>query len=153
MRSHSDAGDQATVLDGRPTIYLSNWSSHRTPGCHGPGRKFTIMARPRAWEHGDGRVPDLTPAETNLLDAQAGRITGDEYQRRFEAALNPLALSPVQLTVYTADGFGLVRDGDTLCCACSRANAAAGLCHRVWAAHALARVGWRVVLDGEELTS
>ena len=25
------------------TIYLSNWSGYRTPGAHGPGRKWTIM--------------------------------------------------------------------------------------------------------------
>lgn len=29
--------------------------------------------------------------------------------------------------------------------------AAAGWCHRVWAAEALADAGWRVVLDGELL--
>ena len=26
-------------MPDRPKIFLSNWSSHRTPGCHGPGRK------------------------------------------------------------------------------------------------------------------
>lgn len=36
-----------------PTVYVSNWSSHRTAGHHGPGRKLSIMARPRAWEVGD----------------------------------------------------------------------------------------------------
>lgn len=44
-----------------PTIYLSNWSSHKTPGAHGPGRKFTIMARPREWEVGEGTVAVLMP--------------------------------------------------------------------------------------------
>lgn len=45
----------------------------------------------------------------------------------------------------------IVSDGDTLCCACSRDDAAAGRCHRVWAAAALVRAGWRVILDGKEL--
>ncbi len=45
----------------------------------------------------------------------------------------------------------VVRDGDTLCFACSRAHAARGLCHRVWAAELLVAAGWRVVLDGVAL--
>lgn len=140
----------------RPTIYVSNWSSHKTAGHHGPGRKLTIMARPRPWEHGEGRVPWLTPAESDLLDVKAGRITGDEYQRRFEEHLRGLErfnhLAPGELVVaIPGQGSRSVEDGDTVCCACSREDAAAGRCHRVWAAHALARNGWRVILDGEEL--
>jgi len=46
---------------------------------------------------------------------------------------------------------GLPRPSLGACCACSRAAAAAGMCHRVWAAEALARAGWRVVLDGVEV--
>lgn len=45
---------ECLLMSDRPTLYLSNWSSHRTPGCHGPGRKLTIMAAPRRWEHGAG---------------------------------------------------------------------------------------------------
>lgn len=41
-----------------------------------------------------------------------------------------------------------VRDGDTLCCACSVAESRAGRCHRSWAAPFLARAGWNVILDG-----
>lgn len=142
-------------MSDRPTLFLSNWASRKTPGCHGPGRKLTIMARPRPQygECGEGRVPDLTPNEQDLLDVQAGTITAEEYRARFLAKVEPLALSPIQLTAYTADGIGLVRDGDTLCCACSKADAAAGRCHRAWSARLLVEAGWRVVLDGVEVTS
>lgn len=142
----------------KPTIYVSNWASRRTPGQHGTGRAFTIMARPNPayGQCGEGRVPWLTPADSDLLAVKAGRITGDEYQRRFEAYLRPLAergdLAPGKLFASIANFGGRpVLDGDTVCCACSKAVAAAGRCHRVWAAHALARQGWRVILDGEEL--
>ena len=49
------------LMSDRPTIYLSNWSSHRTPGAHGPGRKWTIMARPMRYHRGEGFVSVLTP--------------------------------------------------------------------------------------------
>lgn len=142
-------------MPDRPTIHVTNWSSRRL---HGPGRALTIMARPRAWERGVGRVPWLTPADSDLRDAKAGRITLDEYRSRFEAYTGGLAsrghLDPGELAVVLYDGSGsdAVRDGDTLCCACSRADAAAGRCHRVWAAQALARAGWRVLLDGVEVS-
>ena len=45
----------------RPTLYPSNFASYRTPGMHGPGRKLTIMARPRAWEVGEGTAHALMP--------------------------------------------------------------------------------------------
>lgn len=41
-----------------------------------------------------------------------------------------------------------VPDGATLICACPRAAAAQGRCHRVIAADLLERAGWSVVLDG-----
>ena len=37
-----------------PTLYITNWSLRKL---HGPGRLLTIMARPRPWEHGVGRIP------------------------------------------------------------------------------------------------
>jgi hypothetical protein len=43
---------------------------------------------------------------------------------------------------------GLVVDGATLICACSRGAATAGRCHRVIAADLLRQAGWDVVLDG-----
>lgn len=67
----------------KPTIYLSNFSA-KAAGLHGPGRKLSIMARPRHFEHGDGCVPWLTPNERDLLDAKAGRIDLHEYRRRFD---------------------------------------------------------------------
>lgn len=123
----------------KPTVYVTNWSSRKLKG---PGRQLTIMAAPRSWERGDGAVLALTPDLRDLRDMQDGRITLPEYRRRFERALEGAKLGPGDLDV---------RDGDTLCCACSRAAAAAGMCHRVWAAEALARAGWRVVLDGVEV--
>lgn len=42
----------------RPTLHLTNWSSRRL---HGPGRRWSIMARPRHWERGDGTCIPLTP--------------------------------------------------------------------------------------------
>jgi hypothetical protein len=143
-------------MSEKPTVYLSNWSSSKTPGHHGPGRKLTIMARPRAWEMGVGCVPWLTPNANDLVDVKAGRMTLDQYKQRFEESvalherhghLRPDDLAIGRLTV----GWGSVVDGDTLCCACSRDEASAGRCHRVWSAHALARSGWRVILDGVEL--
>ena len=114
----------------RPTIYVSNWSSHRTEGHHGPDRKLSIMAFTPTWAPSVGCVPWLTPANTDLLDVKAGRITGEECE---------LAVGRV------TQGFGAVADGDTLCCTCSRDDAAAGRC--------LVRAGWRVILDGQEVTS
>lgn len=46
----------------------------------------------------------------------------------------------------------LVSDGDTLFCACSRAAAEAGRCHRVIAADLLAQAGWEVVFNGRVWT-
>lgn len=131
-----------------PTIYLSNWSSHRTPGHHGPGRKLTIMARPRRLEHGEGRVPALTPDPLDLVDVKAGRLPVSAYRERFLAAHGAKDHTPGELTAALPEVSRPVADGDTLCCSCSRAEAAAGRCHRVWAAELLQAAGWRVVLDG-----
>lgn len=138
-----------------PTLYLTNWSSRKL---HGPGRALTIMAAPRHWEKGAGCVSALLPLLSDLRDVQAGRISADEYRHRFEEHLDACAeagsLPPGRL-LYEVPPFddipAPVRDGDTLCCACSRADAAAGRCHRVWAAQALVHAGWRVVLDGVEV--
>ncbi len=142
-------------MSDRDTVYLSNWSSHKTPGHHGPGRKWTIMALPkRPHEHGDGAVTSLTPPTADLSLARAGQITTGEYRRRCELWWQIHDLRPSILAARMRDGrITDVRDGDTLCCACSRDKAAAGQCHRVWAAEALAAAGWRVILDGKELSS
>lgn len=150
------------MSDERPTVYLSNWVSHRTPGHHGPGRKLSIMAFTPAWAPSVGRVPDLTPDRADLLAVRAKRITVDEYRQRFEAGLCHDGIAPHALLMAGEDaddceGIGAnparrIRNGDTLCCTCARAEAAAGRCHRGWAAAALVRAGWRVILDGQEVT-
>jgi hypothetical protein len=135
----------------KPTLHLTNWSSRKLQG---PGRKLSIMAMPRPWEHGDGRVPCLTPDSVDLRLVRDGHIGIDEYRRRFEAkvAESEDRLKPGILGATTRfSGAFAVRDGDTLCCACSRDDATAGRCRRVWAAEALARAGWRVILDGVEV--
>lgn len=147
----------------RPTLYLSNWSSHKTPGMHGPGRKLTIMARPRTWERGDGTVLALAPQGFEVSAMQRAIADRDNpealrvYREMIEArwatgSVYPMALPPGALFAF-ADGPFLVSDGDTLCCACSVAEARAGRCHRAWAAPYLLAAGWRVVLDGVEVSS
>jgi hypothetical protein len=148
------------IPEARPTLFVTNWSSRLL---HGPGRRLSIMARPRAWEHGDGRVRGLMPTAVDLGLVRAGEITVAEYRRRFEAGLVARFLPPGELR-FTPESDSaldlraesltqLVEDGDTLCCACSREAAARGECHRVWVAAALAAAGWRVLLDGAELVT
>ncbi|HYD02593.1 MAG TPA: hypothetical protein VEB22_15305 [Phycisphaerales bacterium] len=134
-------------MTDRPTLHLTNWASRRL---HGPGRKLTIMRRPRAWEHGDGRVAALIPGLRDLADVQDGTLDLDGYIARCRVHFSTFPLPPGQLWT-TAGGGTPVADGDTLCCACSRANAAQGACHRVVAAELLAAAGWRVLLDGMEV--
>lgn len=150
--------------DDRPILYVTNWSSKKL---HGPGRLFSIMARPRRWEHGEGTVIDLVPDIEDLADARSGRISMTQYRDRYEvevagkrSKLAPWDLSAMGDRAKFITGPGkwefnkiLILSGDTLCCACSRANAAEGKCHRVWAAHILAECGWKVILDGKELPS
>lgn len=142
----------------KPTIHVTNWSSRQL---HGSGRKLTIMRVPRAWEHGVGRVPALIPRRPDLLAVRAGEITHEEYARRCREHFGrtPADLTPGGTGAFgypglwtTAGGGSAVADGDTLLCACSREAAARGECHRVVAAQLLAAAGWRVVLDGTEVT-
>ena len=48
-------------------------------------------------------------------------------------------------------GDDLVRDGDTLCCACGAPDALAGKCHRHWCARLLVEAGWEVEQDGRRI--
>lgn len=148
-------------------LHLTNWSSTKL---HGPGLKWSIMALPRTWEIGDGILTTLAPFKDDLRAVQRGKIDVDEYRRRYEAAIvSRQAVRPTLIP--NADGFmtqsailpglgpgqwipamGRVGDGDTLCCACARSEAAAGRCHRAWLAPFLVRAGWRVILDGVEVT-
>lgn len=132
----------------KPTIYLTNFASRKPPH-RGPGAVYSIMAKPRRWEHGDGTVHGLVPATSDLDAARSGAIDVAEYRRRYIAgAPAPKWLVPGSLEI--GPGFPAA-DGDTLCCACSRDAAARGECHRVWAADLLVAAGWRVVLDGVEV--
>lgn len=140
-----------------PTIYLSSWSSHHTPGAHGPGRKWTIMARPRRWEHGEGSVPLLVPPAEDVLDTKNGSLATEEYRSRylrllaFRVKVKKVGVGPGTLLASTPLDPVLVADGDTLLCACSVAAAREGRCHRAWAAALLSASGWDVVLDGVPL--
>lgn len=147
-----------------PTLYLTNAASRRPP-FRGPGRVLTIMAAPRPayGEAGEGDVFALVPRDLVLMRRALYALRKGEpearavhmYRRDYAAQLDErvASLPPGKLM---ADVRGRARpvpvaDGDTLICACSREAAREGRCHRVWAAHALARAGWRVVLDGELL--
>lgn len=133
-----------------PTIHLTNWSSRKLHH----GHLYTIMARPRTWEHGAGRVEVLTPTYRALSMYQSRQMSILAYQKQFEdtceGLLNDGLLAPGSLAWENDTESGPVVDGDTLCCSCSRAEAAAGRCHRVWAAPYLVKAGWRVILDGAE---
>ena len=78
-----------------------------------------------------------------------------EYKRRFITSIKSRSdlLVPYNLILQSEkklESFE-VRDGDTLCCACSREAAENDRCHRVWVAQALLKNGWDVVLDGKRL--
>lgn len=146
------------MTDQRPTLYLSNFASYRTVGHHGPGRTFTIMAKPRKWEHGEGSVRALVPSLEDLENFQLSLINGATYRKRFIEDVEARDVRPGSLLawLHTSGHDGnpivvVVRDGDTLCCACSRSTAKGEMCHRAWAAPILAKAGWNVVLDGETL--
>lgn len=142
------------MMSELPTIYLSNWSSHKTPGHHGPGRKYTIMARPRKWERGEGQVWALTPDTDALECVRNGAWSADKYRVETIEMFQRHRIDPSHLLAerFTPNTRWIpVVGGDTLCCACSRAKAAAGECHRVWAAELLKEAGWHVVLDGKPL--
>jgi hypothetical protein len=149
--------------DAGPSLYVTNAASRRLP-FRGPGRVLTIMARPRVryGEAGDASVPLLVPqgVEEDLMQVvvearRAGSALPDveaEYRKVYMERLVGV-VDHLQPGVLRASDGVVVECGDTLICACSRAVAAEGRCHRCWAATALARAGWRPVLDGSELRS
>jgi len=137
----------------KPTIHITNWSS---PNLHGPGRKINIMERPRYWEFGDGRCRQLTPSDAIFDAAKNKPIDMETYRTRYIAQLFDMAqdggLQPNSLCVGAyRHPSSLVLGGDTLLCACSKAAASRGECHRVWAAEILVKAGWNVILDGKEI--
>jgi hypothetical protein len=143
----------------RPTIYLTNVASLKTPGHKGPrDGHLTIQARPPHWARGQGRVNVLAPLgalEALMLEAIKERKSGEptyyamiRYRAAYEHHLAQNNLAPWRLGVVTDDDFGFVQDGDTLTCTCAKGVD----CHRRWAAPYLVKAGWRVILDGEEVT-
>lgn len=134
----------------KPTIHLTNAASRKPPH-RGPGRVLTIMAAPRAayGEAGESSVPSLVPPLEWVRAAKAGDLPMETYRDNYVALAVPALLVPGQLVARDGEP---VADGDTLICACSRAAAAQGRCHRVWAAGLLQAAGWRVVLDGVEVS-
>lgn len=143
----------------RPTLYLTNVASLRTPGHKGPrDGHLTIQARPLHWARGQGRVNVLAPLgalEPLMLAAIKERKSGIDstdcmtrYRAAYEYHLSQNNLEPWRLGVVTDDDFGFVQDGDTLTCTCAKGVD----CHRRWAAPYLVKAGWRVILDGVEVT-
>lgn len=133
---------------------LTNWSSR---SLH-VGPIYSIMRKPRHWEHGAGTVRALVPSAEDLEAVRAGRIDVATYRDRFLADIDVEALEPGRLRVATYvagrgfEGGHPVGNVFTACCACSRETAARGECHRAWCAPLLVAAGWRVVLDGREVT-
>ena len=154
-----------------PVLYLHSWGwvaarvkKREWPPEGYSGRAYRIMAYARTFELGDGCVAMLapsTPEELSLLRIIVRRRRAFQDCAEEAAAYRALlearwlaglgAVAPGQLLVAspTPTGADLVGSGDALCCACSAADAAAGRCHRAWAAPLLARVGWTVFLDGQ----
>lgn len=129
---------------------MTNATSRKAP-FRGPGRVWTIMAMPRAayGESGDGPAEALVPEVGWVRGARAGDLPLDAYRVLYQTRLRA-SLGALRPGVLTANG-NVVAAGDTLICACSRAAAAEGRCHRVWAAEVLGEAGWRVILDGRPL--
>lgn len=133
----------------------------------------TIQAAPRLHygEGLDGSVPLLTPTadewglgrlivaqrrEGLPMDPDALAAYRGSMESRWSRALRLGLLRPGRLQWSAVRGMGggllsEVPDGAALCCSCSAAEAAAGRCHRAWAAPVLRRAGWSVVLDGVAL--
>lgn len=112
---------------------------------------LTVMALPRDWEHGQGRVPAATPQRSVFRQHRNGRITTEAYRAHIVERMGRFPVGPGEIKAIVEGRVVPVGDGDTLCCGCSRDKAAEGRCHRVWVAEALLGAGWRVVLDGRAL--
>lgn len=151
------------MTEQRPRLYFTNAASvlavrrgvasPKVAASVGQGHVWTIMARPRAayCEQGDGTVVDLVPREEDLDAIQRGEIALDEYRTRYYDSLLGRCFKPGHLLADDGRASYVVEAGATLICACSRAKAAAGRCHRVWAANICSVYGWQAVLDGEDL--
>ena len=147
----------------KPTLHITNWSSKKL---HGTGKKWTIMARPRQWENGDGNIFRLTPWPEDLDALKTEKCSLAEYKNRYDEKvfgthatadmLEPIwskDLSPGFLRADVGNFSVVVQDNDTICCGCSREASLSGLCHRAWAASYLLEAGWNIVLEGIQLSS
>ncbi|MFH1570992.1 MAG: hypothetical protein ABIL09_23570 [Gemmatimonadota bacterium] len=140
-------------------LHVTNWGSRAQ---HGPGRRLCAMARPRAWEHGDGTCNVARPPESAFLawrngqdlDAYRARVlewwSGLEEAGKFEPGR-------LRCILPRPDGRHdnvAVADGDTLLCACPRPDSPRRThpCHLEWLAPYLVRAGWGVILYGSEVT-
>ena len=133
------------------TLYLTTFTRS---DLRGGQALFTMMTLPREWERGHGYVLALVPPRDLFLDRKSGKLDLDTYRRAFLDSRDVTKLPPGALQWYSpANGldpaaWGLVQDGDTVCCGCGVAKAAEGRCHRKWLAPLLVAAGWDVVLDG-----
>lgn len=131
-------------------IFVGNSIHPGTTGLH-------IQARPQGWVADLDSVPILRPTEAMVplvmrlvQERKEGRpidmrIVGD-YHALYDARLRRADLSPGH--VRTASGKVIGEDQTyTLICTCSRSEAMAGRCHRVYAAWWLDRFGWEVYCD------
>jgi hypothetical protein len=134
---------------GRPVLQLTNLASRPR------GIVWSIMVRTPSWAVVHGLVPTLAPRVEDLDAVHAGRISSEEYRRRFDLLLasRRADLVPGRLLGSRPGGFVPLGDQDSLCCTCSVERAAVGQCHRVWAAPVLEAAGWSIVLDGLPLGS
>ncbi len=163
-------------LTNSATVDALAWQGKRRVGAQtrasvGPEGTYNIMRWPgRMRPVAEGRVLAFMPTSEELRRAKAGMRADDtaawtEYEAALRRRWGLMRVraeqhGPGLLTVYrsTPNGgrwddqwwtaVGTVEDGATLVCACSRASAAAGRCHRVLAAEFLAAAGWEVILDG-----
>lgn len=169
------------MSEERPPIFLTSAAAARaarkgtarpeTGVCVGPGDHWSIQARPevRRGELGLGIVWTLAPWPDALDSVRASRLSVEAYRDRYLSEPAPVPggpgegreaaprcfssfLAPGRLMGRGRRGYPKIQPGDTLTCCCGRKAAAAGECHRVWAAYLLAGAGWAVVLDGEEIT-
>jgi hypothetical protein len=141
----------------RPTIYLSNAGSKRTPGHHGPGRMLCAMANPWRWERGDGLCRLCSPLPLDLEAVQTGHLSIPGYRDRCEAAFSLREVTRYYPpgTLFFRDWISgdpsVVRPDDTLICGCARwepDRERAHPCHLELLAPYLSRAGWAVVLWG-----
>ncbi len=91
------------------------------------------------------------PTRTALAAVRSSKMSWPDFRDHIEARVRGQKHAPGELMAIVSGDMRPVEDEDTLCCACSKADAAEGKCHRVVVANVLASVGWRIVLDGEDL--